>query len=309
MQRVLTTVVLLGLLLGTAAAFAITERLKLIKSPIYAPQVAKIFSPVCHCATDKAEISFKLRSADRVTVTVVNSSGHVVDIVKIGVKALKDRAVSFYWDGRTSAGTVAPDGMYEPQVELAGARRTIRMPNRIVVDTAAPKVLSASDGDGILTTGNHHSIAIAYSFSDHAHAAVSLGGRRVVLGHPTRPRDAVKWTGRVAGKPLPPGRYVLDVAAIDIAGNETLPPDQRQVVVRILAIALGAAPTHVRAGASFTVQVRTGAPRYRWRFAGKHGIATKQLLHLHAPASRGRYRLVVSAEGHSASGLVIVGRR
>ena len=91
MQRVLSTVVLLGLLLASAAAFAITEHLKLIKSPIYATQVTnergrplKVFSPVCHCTTDKAVISFKLRHPDSVTVTIVDSHGDVVDTVATG---------------------------------------------------------------------------------------------------------------------------------------------------------------------------------------------------------------------------------
>ena len=60
-------------------------------------------------------------------------------------------------------------------------------------------------------------------------------------------------------------------------------------------------------GAQFTVEVRTGAPRYTWTFAGTHGTATKQLLHLRAPAHRGRYRLVVSEHGHSTTAIVIVG--
>jgi len=42
LQRVLTTVTLLGLLVATAAAFAITEHLKLIKSPVYGTLVSKV---------------------------------------------------------------------------------------------------------------------------------------------------------------------------------------------------------------------------------------------------------------------------
>ena len=36
----------LGLLGGTAAAFAVTEGLKLEPSPILSPRIAKVFSPV-----------------------------------------------------------------------------------------------------------------------------------------------------------------------------------------------------------------------------------------------------------------------
>ena len=69
MQRLLTTAILVGLLVATAAAFAITERLKLAKSPIYGTQISKTgFSPTCGCARGQANISIKLRRADNVTV-------------------------------------------------------------------------------------------------------------------------------------------------------------------------------------------------------------------------------------------------
>ena len=41
LQRLLTTATLVGLLVATAAAFAITERLKLTKSPIYGTRVSR----------------------------------------------------------------------------------------------------------------------------------------------------------------------------------------------------------------------------------------------------------------------------
>lgn len=307
MQRVLSTVVLVGLLLATAAAFAITEHLKLIRSPIYATRVTKAFSPVCHCATAKAEISFKLRHADAVTVTLVTTGGPAVATLPT-VSEQKGRA-TFHWNGRTDAGTVAPDAEYQPQVHLANARRTILMPNKIAVDTTTPQVVAASDGAGILTTGGHHTIVIHYDFNEPAHAYVFVGGRRVIVGHPSRPRGQVKWDGTRGGKTLPPGRYVLEIGAVDDAGNETPPADRKHVVVRIRSIALGETLIHVPAGARFTVDVHTGAATYSWRLAGRLGTGHKELLHLRAPSSAGRYRLVVSEDGHSTSALVLVVRK
>ena len=46
MARLLPILLVLGLLGGTAAAFAITEGLKLEKSPIGSTHVDKLFSPV-----------------------------------------------------------------------------------------------------------------------------------------------------------------------------------------------------------------------------------------------------------------------
>ena len=69
MQRVLTTVTLLGLLVATAGAFAITEHLKLEKSPLFAIQVSPgsapevhrgvptVISPICNCPTRVAKIA------------------------------------------------------------------------------------------------------------------------------------------------------------------------------------------------------------------------------------------------------------
>lgn len=309
MQRVLSTVVLLGLLLASAAAFAITEHLKLIKSPIYDPRVTKTFSPVCHCATDKAKIRFKLRHPDSVTVTIVNSDGKVVDTVASGTNEPKNTLVTFRWDGHTTTG-IAPDGsVYEPQVKLANDHRTIRMPNKIAVDTVAPKVLSASDDGGVLIVRGSHGIAIHYVFSEKAHASVYTNGRRIIFGRPSRTTDKVKWNGKAGGKTLPPGRYVLEVAAVDLAGNETPPAERKRVVVRIRNIVLGESAIHVGPRARFTVTVRTGAPKYTWKLAGARGTGTKKVLHLRAPKHGGRYRLVVSEHGHAATATVIVGKK
>src|SRR5205085_6971611 len=136
---------------------------------------------------------------------------------------------------------------------------------------------------GMLIAGGHHGIRIRYDFGEKAHVSVYLRGRRVIKGRPIRPRDKVKWNGTVGGKTLPPGRYVLEVAAVDAAGNETPPAGRKRIVVRIRYIDVGDSSVHVRPGASFTVKVRTAAPQYTWRFSGAHGTGKpgkKKLLHL-----------------------------
>jgi hypothetical protein len=308
LQRVLTTVTLLGLLVATAAAFAITEHLKLTKGPISGTYVTKAFSPVCGCSANEATIRVRLRHPDQLTVTILDSSLHAVATVASNRRRPKGFA-TFLWNGKSDTGAVVPDGNYRPQIHLANARRTILMPNRIEVDTTAPKVVAASDGTGILTTGGRHTIAIHYVFSERAHAVVFVGSRRVILGHPSRPRAAVKWNGSRGGTPLPAGRYVLTIGAVDAAGNETPASERKQVVVRIRYIAIDQRSIRVAAGAHFFVDVRTAAPKYSWRLARRHGAGHGKLLHLRAPARRGRYRLVVTEHGHSASVRVIVGGR
>ena len=167
--------------------------------------VTKTFSPVCHCATDKAKISFKLRHPDSVTVTIVDSARQRRRHARADVNqpAKKRR--------RRSAGTgtprpaIARDGsVYQPQVDLSHDRRTIRMPNKITVDTVGAEGASRrATSDGLLIAGGPHGVAIRYVFSEKAHAAVYLGGRRIIRGRSSRPSDKVKWNGKVGGKTLP----------------------------------------------------------------------------------------------------------
>jgi Flagellar hook capping protein len=206
LQRVLTTVTLLGLLVGTAAAFAITEHLKLIKSPIAGTRVSKVISPVCRCADSKALIQIRLRHADHVTVTILDSNLHKVATVASRESVPRGTPHQFFWDGRTAAGTDAPDGVYRPEVHLSGARHTFVLPNRILLDTTTPKVLSASGGDGVLFPGGGRSLAIRYALSEPANAVVYLGRRQIIRGRPTREHANVKWAGKVDGSPVPRAR-------------------------------------------------------------------------------------------------------
>ena len=67
----------LALLGCTAAAFAVTEGLKLEKSPITDTVVSKVVAPDT-LGNGKASISFLLRKSDRLTVEIVNGNGDVI---------------------------------------------------------------------------------------------------------------------------------------------------------------------------------------------------------------------------------------
>ena len=111
----LTTVTLLGLLVATAAAFAITEHLKLEKSPVAIGKISSVLSPVCDCPTAKATVRFKLRRTGRVTVVIVDADGHKVATIAPNVLARAHSPQHPEWDGRTEAGGPAPDGVYYPR--------------------------------------------------------------------------------------------------------------------------------------------------------------------------------------------------
>jgi hypothetical protein len=297
LQRVLTTVTLLGLLVATAAAFVITEHLKLKKLPLAGTQVSKVLSPTCHCATGKATVQIRLRERDHVTVTIVNSGGDKVATIAAHVLVQRKQPRAFTWYGRTAGGAVAPDGAYHPWVALANARHTYKLLNTIVVDTKPPRVLSARAGKPVFFARPGRTIAIRYSFSEPAHAVVYLGHRRVVVGRPTRPEGRVKWAATV-----PAGTYTLSVAARDVAGNETPAAQRKRFRVVVHEIEVTPKRLEVRAGKRFTVAVRTAtAQRYTWRLARQHGSRNAKLLHLRAPTTPGLYHLVVMAQRDTAS--------
>jgi hypothetical protein len=302
LRRVVTTVTLLGLLVATSAAFAITEHLKLIKSPVFGTQVSKVLSPVCNCSSAVARIRIRLRRPDRVTVTIVDSGGHEVATVASDVPLPAHRPDHFVWDGRTADGTLAPDGVYHPWVHLVHARRTFRFANNIVLDTKAPTVQSASVGRPLLFAGPGRTVAIRYAFGEPAHAVVYLGDRRIILGRRTQTHDKVKWTG----SSLPPGRYVLSVGAQDVAGNVTPASERKPVTVVVRYVLLTPRGLTVRSGRRFTVHVKTSARRYTWRLGSRHGNGRGRVLRLSAPSTPGTYRLVVAENGHATTAVVRV---
>jgi hypothetical protein len=318
LRRVLTTVTLLGLLVATAAAFAITEYLKLKKSPLYAVQVSAgaapplhrpqpvVFSPVCHCSTSVARIGLELRHPDRVTVTIVDSAGHTV------ARRGSDRLLGartpqhFVWDGRTDSGALVPDGVYYPEVHLANARHAFRFTNKITVDTTPPGVRSASGLKPVLLAGPGRSVAIRYALSEKAHAIVYLGNRQVTLGRLTRLNAKIKWNGRLQYRQLPAGRYVLSIGARDLAGNETPAGERKHVTVVLRYIDVTPGRVTVRGGRPFKVHVETASKRYTWHLGHRHGERRGKRLRLRAPTTPGTYRLVVAENGHAATAVVRV---
>jgi len=304
LRRVVTTVTLLGLLVATSAAFAITEHLKLIKSDVFGTEVSKVLAPGCHCATSKAIVQIRLRHTGHVTVTIVDSAGHRVATIASNVVVHARSPQHWPWDGKTDGGGRAPDGVYHPWVQLP--HRTFRFANNIVLDTKAPKVLSASVARPLLFAGPGRTVAIRYAFGEPAHAVVYLGGRRIILGRRTRQHDKVKWTGALAGQSVRPGRYVLSVGAQDVAGNVTPASERKDVTVVVRYVQLTPGRLTVRSGRRLTVHVKTSARRYTWRLGHRHGNGRRKVLRLRAPSTPGTYRLVVAENGHATTAVVRV---
>jgi hypothetical protein len=300
---VLVVVLLLG---GTAAAFAVTQGLKLERSPVLAPEITKTFSPVCECDRDTAEIAFRLRNGDRATLEVVDAGGGVVRTLFEG-RRVPSGDLDADWDGRDDAGRLVPDGDYRPRVRLADAHRTIVFPNEMRVDTAKPRVerfsvsrrMISPDGDG-----RGEGLSVSYRLNERARVWLLVNGKRRVRKFGQAPSGAVQWYGRFRGRPARPGSYGLGLVAVDEAGNRS----QRVSAgpVRVRYIELGRDVIRVQAGRRFGVRVRTDARRYGWLFARGRGSTRQRYLVLRAPERPGRYRLFVETSGHGTSVPVVV---
>jgi hypothetical protein len=301
--RRLRTIIVLLLLAATAAAFVVTEQLKLEPDPIARPRITGTFSPICRCETQSAQIAFRLRQADRLTLTVVNEQGAVVRTL------LRDASFgpgnhSFGWDGRDERGQVVPEGAYRPRIELDKLGRTIEFPREILVDTTPgeientrlrPRVVSP-DGDG-----RADEITMRYRASEPVHALLLVNGRQEV-------KTALRRGGSIVWSPKgrKRGSYQLSIASMDEAGNRSRATGPFPVRIRYIDIAAEVIRARPRAG--FSVRVSTDAARYAWRLGRRRGSARVRVLRLRAPASPGRYPLVVQVRGRRDTALVVVRR-
>lgn len=292
--------------MATSAAFVVTEKLKLTRSPIIGPTVAKVFSPTCDCDTSSAEIRFRLRRADRVSVAIVDSRGRVVrELAR--ERPQGRRFVTYVWDGRDVAGNVVGEGTYKPRVHLDRQRRTIVMPNRIRVDTTPPRITSftarpiviSPDGDGRFDRAK-----IRYRVDERATVELYVDGVRALRRLGTRSSGTMDWFGTAGGEPLPEGAHTLRLVARDLAGN--LGPRSGSRTVRILFLGLGRNRVVARPGGRFAILAVSQARTLRWRLGKRSGVARPGTLRLRAPDRPGRYVLRVEANGHAKQAQILV---
>lgn len=315
MRRLAVTALVLALLGGTTAAFALTQALKLERSPILAPRFDRTFAPTCECATAEATLELGLRKADSVDAAIVDRKGEVVRVLGENIER-PGGTVLFTWDGRDDAGDVVSDGPYRLRIHLDRERRTIVIPNPVQVDTRAPSVRLLAvrpasfspDGDG---RGDR--VLITYSASERGRALVLVNGvaRRLARPHGAGRQQAV-WPREIAGKPLRPGRYFVGLRLRDLAGN--LSDVTRSVAVRVRYVELRRHRLRLSVGAALRFRVDADASVVRWTLRGPGGrvvatgtAASGAVSAPLSPALRpGRYRLRVAVAGWSDRAIVIL---
>jgi FlgD Ig-like domain len=203
-------VLAVALLVGSAAAFTRSERLKLAPSPLGKPKFGQHLSPTCDCPQATSRLSFLLRRPERLDVSVVDSDGgHVATLMDS--EEVRAGRIVFSWDGRDDDGQVVPDGLYRVKVRLEHDRRTILIPKTVLVDTKPPRlrVLEA-------VTTNEGAL-VRYRTNEAVRVRVVSNGERIATRRRSRPgAGRITWTTT----DVPPlGEFTL--VAVDRVGNRT----------------------------------------------------------------------------------------
>ena len=139
--------VLACLVLACLGAFFLTQHLKHTPTAVQAFQLTPVFSPYPGTRLKQEAISFKLKQADAVTVTVIDSEGNVVATLVRGRRLPRYKQFSLRWNGRRGVarhyqlahtasgrtvlvalptGPLAKPGDYRVEIHLHEQRRTIR---------------------------------------------------------------------------------------------------------------------------------------------------------------------------------------
>jgi flagellar hook capping protein FlgD len=303
LRRHLRTILVLLILAATAAAFVVTEDLKLEPDPIARPSIDHTFSPVCNCERQTARIAFSLRREDVLTLTIADNNGRVVRTLLSSAR-FRPGNHQFGWDGRDETGKVVPEGTYRPRVELQKLGRVIDFATGIRVDTTVPRVRAANASRRVVSPdgdGRGDAITIRYRVSEPAQVLLLVNGKRRVRTR-LRATGAIRW----APRRLRPGLERLQLVAVDAAGNRHA---AKPVYMQVRYLQLTPTRLQVRPRRLITVRVSTDYPRYTWRIGRRRGSARANTLRLRAPASPGRYVLAISAAGRRATASVLVRRR
>jgi hypothetical protein len=304
----------LALLGGTAAAFAVTEALKLERSPLRPLRFDEVFSPTCACPTRFARLSFRLRRPDRLDLVIVSGDEPVRTLARDLDR--QPGRVRVRWDGTDDSGAIVPDGSYRLRVRVHEADRTIVFPQAIRVDTEAPALealgarpsVFSPDGDGRRDT-----VTIGLRTSEAGQALVFVEGQLAVNARMrTEGEKALPWDGSVEGRPLREGFYTLFARARDLAGN--LSPAAR-LSVQIRYVEVRPRVVVARRGARLRFRVLTDASRISWTLRKPRGRdvladarARSGYISVLLPSRlrAGRYVLEVVANGYRERAVVRV---
>ncbi|MBW3653882.1 MAG: hypothetical protein KY433_09885, partial [Actinobacteria bacterium] len=283
-----TARIVFAVLVGaTFGAFFAAQELKSMP-PRVAFTMTPFFSPNSDGRFDRARLTFSLKRADDVTVSVITPDGDAVRRLVDDRRVRAGQQVRVRWDGRTADGRLVPDGAYSVRLHLRRQARAILLPRTIDKDTTPPRIRVTSigpvqtPGPELLPTDDGEPARVSFQ---------ARGRRKEVLVYrtdvrPLRPvfdapikldDDATgwEWDGTVEGRRVAAGTYLVVVRARDRAGNigtsVPLPPRFEYgrplpgaggITVRYLRARAPASPVIAREHA--LIAVESAGARFTW---------------------------------------------
>jgi hypothetical protein len=206
-RRWAPTAVIVALLAATAVAFATTERQKLERTPFGVLPVARVVSP----KRGPALIRLRLHRPHLVTVQILDRRDKVVATLA-REQRFEACVAAFPWRADVR------DGVYTPRVTLDDGR-VFTLPVQIRTDTVPPTASLVSYRPHVVRRIAKARVRIFYHVSEKAHILLYVNGRRKIVGGAKSLQNSVNWGPKQAGRRLRPGRYRLQLAAVDLAGN------------------------------------------------------------------------------------------
>ena len=150
-------------------------------------------------------------TARRVATLVSNRT------VKPGTK------LDLVWNGVTASGLLVPDGVYSRW--SSSCARTARSRCRTRSGSTrrrrrSPSSTRSTRSSRPTATGATTSFTFHYTINEPAHAILLVRGDQVLFTRTSKQAGELTWNGRLDGRRArAPGRYVLSIAAQDVAGN------------------------------------------------------------------------------------------
>lgn len=238
MTRPLVRAVFAVLVVATAGAFFLTQRLK-AEFPLVIRFAAKPahFSPNGDQVRDTSTVGFDLSEPASVSFSVVDAEGAEVRRIVESRRLAGDAKHRFTWDGRDDAGNPVADGTYRMRVVRRDESRVIDSVKKITVDRKPPRATLLSVEPSVIATGAPGAaprVELRYRGPKNRAPVYRVfrtgeGEPRIVRRFRGRRDRTATWDGQVSAgpertEPAPEGTYAFTVAVRDRAGNLTEAP-------------------------------------------------------------------------------------
>jgi flagellar hook assembly protein FlgD len=178
----------------------------------------------------QAKITYNLSKDSKVTISILDSLGNVVKVLE--TNALKQKGINYaYWDGKNTAGSFVPDGVYTYKitaVSLAGLSAN-PITGSVTIERLNPSISLVSDSPDPFMPGGTISNTIKYTLSENAKVVLAIydaSGNQIknlVNENKIIGENKASWDGADSnGKVVSSGTYTYRIDATDAFGKKAI---------------------------------------------------------------------------------------